>query len=222
MNETARLKKRDAALAAIPCWYNPWIHLAVTSGLGAAVVVAAVLYARDVLWWEWLLIPFIFLWANWFEWRVHKYILHRRVPGLGMIYEQHTPMHHGIYTTETLEIASAREMKLILIPASGIAGIVVAAAPPAYLIGHFVTENAGWIYLAVAGSYMTFYELTHLAYHLPRTNPIGRLPLVAALKRHHAKHHDLALMQAWNFNVSIPLWDWLLGTTWKEPGAAQK
>lgn len=222
MHEAARLQKRDAALAAIPRWYNPWLHLLATSGLGASVVVAASVNARGVLWWEWLLIPFIFLWANWFEWRVHKYILHRRTPGLGMIYELHTPLHHGIYTTDTMEIASAREMKLILIPASGIAGIVVAAVPPALLIAHFVTENAGWIYLAVAGSYMTFYELTHLAYHLPRANPVGRLPIVAALKRHHAKHHDPALMQDWNFNVSIPIFDWVFRTMWKAHPLSQE
>lgn len=216
MSLQARNEKRDAILATIPRWYNPWLHLLATSGLGAGVVVAAALNLHAVQWWEWAIVPVVFLWANWFEWRVHKVILHRRFPGLGVIYEQHTPMHHGIYVTDDMEIRTWRELRLILIPAAGVAGIVVATLPPAYLIGRYVSENAGWMFLAVAGSYMTFYELTHLAYHLPRSNWVGRLPGVAFLRHHHARHHDPALMQKWNFNVSIPIFDAVYRTTWRD------
>jgi sterol desaturase/sphingolipid hydroxylase (fatty acid hydroxylase superfamily) len=35
---------------------------------------------------------------------------------------------------------------------------------------------------------------------------------VRALRRHHAVHHDPELMQRWNFNVTVPLWDLVRGT----------
>ena len=36
------------------------------------------------------------------------------------------------------------------------------------------------------------------------------------LRRHHALHHDPKLMQKWNFNVSLPLWDLVRGTIARE------
>lgn len=35
---------------------------------------------------------------------------------------------------------------------------------------------------------------------------------LAWLRTHHTRHHELARMEKGNFNVSFPLWDWLLGT----------
>ncbi|HUE39224.1 MAG TPA: hypothetical protein VMR29_06945, partial [Candidatus Binatia bacterium] len=56
------------------------------------------------------------------------------------------------------------------------------------------------------------YELSHLSYHLPPTSFVGRRWLVRVLRQHHARHHDPRLMQRWNFNVTIPFWDWVQGT----------
>jgi sterol desaturase/sphingolipid hydroxylase (fatty acid hydroxylase superfamily) len=56
------------------------------------------------------------------------------------------------------------------------------------------------------------YEWLHLAYHLPPDGRIGRLRAVAVLRRHHATHHATHLMNRWNFNVTVPLWDWVRGT----------
>ena len=66
--------------------------------------------------------------------------------------------------------------------------------------------------LATSGAYMATYELSHLAYHLPEDHPIGKHPLVRFMRKHHAVHHDPRVMQRKNFNVTLPLWDWLMGT----------
>jgi sterol desaturase/sphingolipid hydroxylase (fatty acid hydroxylase superfamily) len=65
--------------------------------------------------------------------------------------------------------------------------------------------------------YVLSYEWLHLAYHLPQDTVLGRNPLVRVLARHHARHHDPRLMQKWNFNVTVPLWDWVRGTIWRPP-----
>ncbi len=51
-----------------------------------------------------------------------------------------------------------------------------------------------------------------VAHHLSRDSWLGRRALVGWLRQHHTRHHELALMEKGNFNVSFPLWDWLLGT----------
>jgi sterol desaturase/sphingolipid hydroxylase (fatty acid hydroxylase superfamily) len=40
---------------------------------------------------------------------------------------------------------------------------------------------------------------------------------VRILRRHHAIHHDPRLMQRYNFNVTVPLWDWVRGTIVTDP-----
>jgi len=64
------------------------------------------------------------------------------------------------------------------------------------------------------------YEWLHLSYHLPPESWIGRRALIRILKRHHAIHHEPRLMQRWNFNVTLPLWDRVRGTYAKSREAA--
>ena len=213
--DAARDKLRSKEMAAIPAWYSPWAHLAGTTGVGLIVLVLALWNLRDVRGWEWLTIPLVFLFANAFEWRVHKYVLHRKMWPLAEIYNKHTPMHHGVYVPGDMEIRSTKEFRLVLIPASGVLAIVLSTAPLAAGLGHFLAPNVGWLFLVTAGLYMVTYELTHLSFHLAEDGFVGRRKIIQLLRQHHTRHHEPRLMQNWNFNVTIPLFDWVLGTTWK-------
>jgi hypothetical protein len=203
---------RAQTLGKIPSWYNPWVHLAGTTGVGIAVLAVGIYFVHGVRPTEWLVVPAVFLLANLFEWRAHKHILHRRRWPLEVIYDRHTPIHHMVYTEHDMSIRGARELRLVLIPAAGVAGVVVTLAPLAYLVGRLLTPNAGFLMLVTAGLYMVTYELTHMSYHLPPDSFIGRMWLIRVLRKHHARHHDPRLMQKWNFNVTVPLFDWILGT----------
>jgi sterol desaturase/sphingolipid hydroxylase (fatty acid hydroxylase superfamily) len=111
-----------------------------------------------------------------------------------------------------MAIHDPRELRLVLIPAAGVLGVVLTLAPVAALVGWLLTPNAGWLMLVTAGLYMVTYELTHMSYHLRPDSFIGRMSLIRVLRRHHARHHDPHLMQKWNFNVTVPVFDWILGT----------
>ena len=75
------------------------------------------------------------------------------------------------------------------------------------------SHNLAALWVATTMGYTVAYEWLHLSYHLPAESRIGRSPLVRALRRNHAAHHTPELMQRWNFNVTIPVADWLFGTT---------
>ena len=45
---------------------------------------------------------------------------------------------------------------------------------------------------------------------------MARLPLLSRLRRHHQAHHDPKRMGRYNFNITFPLCDRLLGTEWSE------
>jgi hypothetical protein len=137
-----------------------------------------------------------------------------------VIYDKHTPMHHMIYVEEDMALRSTKEFRLVLIPAAGVLGIVLAAAPMAIAVGRLWSASAGWLFLVTASLYMVTYEVLHLCYHAPSDSFIGRLGFIRVMRAHHAKHHDPRLMQRWNFNVTVPLFDWILGTTAPTTAAA--
>lgn len=52
--------------------------------------------------------------------------------------------------------------------------------------------------------------------HLPADAAMLRLPFLRALRAHHRLHHDPRHMRTKNFNVVLPLFDWLFGTLARE------
>jgi hypothetical protein len=216
LTDERRDRVRQASLGEIPWWYNPWGHLASTTGVALVTLAVSAwqLHAAtaSMKWTDFLTIPIVFLLANFFEWRVHKHVLHRRRWPMQVIYDKHTPMHHMIYVEDDMAMRTRQEFRLVLMPAMGVLGVVIATTPFALAVAYLWSPAAGYLFLVASSVYMVAYELLHLSYHLPKDSFIGRRPLIAKLRAHHAKHHDPRFMQRWNFNVNIPLFDWILGT----------
>jgi Fatty acid hydroxylase superfamily len=216
LTEERRDAVRRKALAEIPWWYSPHAHLAATTGIGLVVLAASIFsiarLERAVRWTDLLVIPAVVLFSNYYEWRVHRDVLHKRFWPFEVIYDKHTPMHHMVYVEEDMAIRSVKEFRLVLIPAAGVLGIVLGAAPVAFALAHLWSPAAGWLFLLTASLFMVSYEVLHLCYHAPATSFIGRRRLIARLRAHHARHHDPRLMQRYNFNVTVPLFDWIMGT----------
>lgn len=204
---------RAGVLARAPRWYNPWVHLAVPSTFGIAVIVACASLLRNFSLWDLLTIPIVWVLANANEWRIHRDILHKRFVIAPMLYDRHTPEHHMIYVTDDMAMRSRREFRLVLIPAYGLFLIFITLLPLTALIWWAGWRNVALLFLATSIGYVVSYEWLHLSYHLPRESRIGNTRMIRALRRHHAIHHDPRLMQRYNFNVTIPLWDWVMRTT---------
>jgi hypothetical protein len=209
---------REEALSSLPRSYSPLFHLLFPSAVGLSLAVVGLSVLRAPTWLDWLTVPAVWVVSNAVEWRAHKDVLHVRRWGLATLFERHTPMHHRVFTTEDMAIRSRREFELVLIPPWGILLIAVAVGPGAFALWSAGHRNVAGLFLATTMLYVVSYEWLHLSYHLPPDSRVGRLAVVQRLKRHHATHHDPSLMQRWNFNVTLPLWDWVRGTIWK-PGA---
>lgn len=203
---------RKKLVDAIPRWYSPWGHLAVPTIFGLAVIAGCVALLEPLRWWHLLAVPGTYVIANIGEWRAHKYWLHRRSKIAPILYDRHTPQHHMVYVTEDMAMRDRREFRLVLIPAYGIMMIFVGVLIPVAAMWAGGLRNVALLFLATEMAYVLSYEWLHLSYHLPEDSFVGRLWLVRLLRRHHAVHHDPRLMQHWNFNVTVPFWDWVKGT----------
>jgi len=208
----ARDRVRGKAVGRIPWWYSPWGHLAFPSLLGIGLIAASIALLDRPSWLELASVPLVLALVNVNEWHIHRNILHRRSWPLEFLFWRHTPEHHVIFVRDDMAMRDTREFRLVLIPFYGIVAIFVVTLPITAALWFLVSPNVALLWVASTMGYVVSYEWLHLAYHLPDANPIGRSPLIRRLRRHHAVHHTPELMQRWNFNVTVPLGDWLLGT----------
>jgi len=216
LSSARRDELRARLVAKIPGWYSPWLHLAFPSLVGLSVIAACLWLLRDLRPLQLLTLPVTFLVLNAGEWRIHRDLLHRRTPPLTVLYDRHTPEHHMVFVTDDMAIRSTREFYLVLIPAYGILAAALGALPiPLGLWLGLGLRNPALLFMAVTMAYVVGYEWLHLAYHAPSSSLVGRARLIERLRRHHAVHHAPELMQKWNFNVTVPLWDWVRRTTWR-------
>lgn len=209
-------------LAAVPPGYRPLLHLAASVSIGVGCLILGIVFMTGFGWAEFATVIGVIILSNLIEWWAHRELLHRRRRFWEVLYDQHTPRHHRIYRFGSMSIGSRREWYFVLMPAKGVLGITILAVPMALALGWLFGADVGWTSIVTSALYASAYELTHLSYHLPSDHPVQKIGLLRWMSRHHAKHHDPMLMQKWNFNVTMPLWDFLLGTNYwgrkaKEP-----
>jgi hypothetical protein len=207
-------RHRRDIVALIPAWYSPTLHLITPTAIGLSVLIFAISRVHALQPIELLAIPATLLLAFVFEWCAHKWVLHHRSPLLGVIYDRHELQHHVVFTYDDMVMQSPRELWLVLMPAYAVVLVALFNAPIAYLTAMLVSPNAGFLYLTTSMVFFLSYEWLHLAYHLPPTTFVGRLQLIARLREHHRRHHEPRLMKQWNFNVTVPAFDWVKRTLW--------
>ncbi len=162
---------------------------------------------------EWLTVPLAFLYANLAEYLGHRFVMHRKVPGLGLIYKRHAGQHHVFFTRDRMALDGWRDAKAVLFPPIlMIFFFGVFATPVALLLAWLFSANVAWLFVATGLFYYLNYELLHLAYHLPEDSRWLELPFLKRLRRLHHVHHDTTLMASRNFNITYPIGDWLFGT----------
>jgi hypothetical protein len=142
--------------------------------------------------------------------------MHRRRRGLSLLFERHAQQHHRYYTHEAMTYEGTRDLKMVLFPPVMLLFFLGAvAAPVGMLLFLLASRNVALLYVATAMGYFLTYEWLHFCHHLPAYGLLGRIGLLRTLRAHHQAHHDLALMNAWNFNITFPVCDSIFGTRWR-------
>ena len=206
--------------ARIPAGFSARAQIARTAALATVMLVIAVAVGRHASARSWLLLPAFWVFANFFEWTVHRFPMHRPLAPR-IMYRNHAQLHHLAFADGEMAIDNPRELWLIMMPWYTIVMLLVAASPVAIAVELLGGWPLAGIFYVGALSYFVFYETLHALYHLqPATLArLGLKPggLFARLQAHHSHHHMLRRMAHVNFNVTIPLADTLLGTRERPP-----
>lgn len=197
----------------IPEGYSGRLHFSLILGFVAAALAIGAFRIEDVQPLEWLAVPLTFLYANLAEYLGHRFVMHHRRPGLSLIYERHALQHHRFFTHRAMQFDSSADFRAVLFPPMLMVFFAITFALPAgLLLTWLFSANVAWLFVMTALGYYGCYEILHFAYHQEDDSWIMRLPGVKRMRQLHLDHHDPAVMQKGNFNITWPISDVLFGT----------
>jgi len=195
--------------------YRGWGHFWKTTLTGFVGIAVCIWLMRDVTARELLTVPVILVYAILAEYLLHRGPMHHNWPYLASVYE-HTTIHHRYFTYDEYGYDDPGDFAALLLPVTIIGVLFVGFyLPIGVLLYFFVSPNMAYLVVATALAYFLSYEWLHLAYHASEEALVSKLPTIRALRSHHRLHHDPALMSRYNFNITIPLFDWLFGTIYQ-------
>jgi hypothetical protein len=165
----------------------------------------------DLIFWSATGFAVATVFASFFEWTLHKYMMHRPFGKFTYPFERHAKIHHHIFRADESYMLQRDEDKYTIPMAwwNGPALILVGAIP---LVG-FSWYSGHWFFLCGAipacAAYYGVYEYLHWCMHLPKKRYVERSGIFFRLNGHHLLHHRYMHK---NFNVVLPLADSILGT----------
>ena len=165
----------------------------------------------DFIFWTGLGVAVAAIYASFFEWTLHRYVMHRPVGKFRYPFESHTLVHHRVFRADhTYHLIRPKDARTIPMAWwNGPLLIVIGLMP--FTLASFVSNK--WGLLCGAGmlcaSYYGAYEYMHWCMHLPKKRQVERSGIFFRLNGHHLLHHRY---MGKNFNVVLPLADLCLGT----------
>lgn len=149
--------------------------------------------------------------ASFFEWTLHRYVMHRPMKGFTYPFRTHTLVHHHVFRADhTYHLIDEKDKWTIPMAWWNGPVIVLICSIPfvsvAWLTSHWGIAAGAPLACAL---YFAAYEYMHWCMHLPRKRNIERSGIFFRLNGHHILHHRYMHK---NFNVVLPLADLLLGT----------
>ncbi|WP_426434815.1 fatty acid hydroxylase family protein [Bradyrhizobium genosp. P] len=196
-------------------WYNGWLHVVLIYTIGFTALYVYLANLHDVKWWEYITVPVVFLIANFFEWAIHRFVMHRpsNVPLLRAIYSRHTLMHHQFFTEEEMRFADHHDWRVTFFPPYALVVFTLMSIPPATAAGLVISANTGWLVITTTTSMYLIYEFMHFCCHVEENAFVRNMPFVNTIRRHHTAHHHQSIMMERNMNLTFPVTDCLFGTS---------
>lgn len=149
--------------------------------------------------------------ASFFEWALHKYVMHRPFFSFRYPFQAHAVVHHKVFKADdSYHLITESDKETI--PMAWWNGIVLILifSIPFGIISYFTGQWGIYTGAILAfSSYYGTYEYIHWCMHLPKARRIEKPWWFRRLNGHHLLHHRYMHK---NFNVVFPLADLILGT----------
>ncbi|MFO0983714.1 MAG: sterol desaturase family protein [Planctomycetota bacterium] len=160
------------------------------------------------------------IYGSFFEWTLHRNIMHRRT-WIAHPFELHAMLHHKLFRHDGSYHAQNDEMKshVTFVPRDYV--LLLLVNTPVFLAAEWALQYpvllGAWVAVL---TYLAVFDILHWSFHVPNQRRMERWSWVRWLKEHHRLHHQY---QNRNLNVVLPLADLVFRTRIagpSEPGAS--
>ena len=208
-------KYREIYRSRVVGWYNGWLHVAIIYAIGVSMMTITIGSLQNVQWYEWLIVPVVVLGANFFEWLVHLYVMHRpsKIAAFRAVYQRHTLMHHQFFTDQEMRFAGNHDFRVTFFPPYALVTFICMSVPIALVAGWIFSPNVGWLVMTTTTAMYLLYEFMHACCHIEENWFVRNTPFINTIRRHHTAHHNQSIMMERNMNLTFPIMDWLFGTS---------
>jgi hypothetical protein len=161
----------------------------------------------------WMAIGFLSgtIFASFFEWVLHRFLMHRPIGKFDYPFRAHALIHHRVFKADhTYHLHNEADKHTV--PMAWWNGpVLIALCQVPFLITSWMTGTWGVLVgsLVACGAYYGAYEYMHWCMHMPKKRNIERSGIYFRLNGHHLLHHRYMHK---NFNVVLPLGDLCFGT----------
>jgi hypothetical protein len=222
MTLVAMTKFRQQYRAGIVKSYRGWIHMLSVLAVGLGTIIYALSQLQSAAWVEWMVFPLTMLMVNFAEYYAHRWLGHKKTKYGKLFYSRHTGDHHSFFLEHSMNYETVQDWRVVLFPLylifAFLFGLIL---PVGFVLSEVVSMNVAYIYAAAGISGYLFYEVMHFSYHIPRGHWAEKLFLVipgwTALRHLHVLHHKRDKMGEANFNITLPIFDFLLGSLFWQP-----
>ena len=196
-------------------WYSGLLHVSIIYTIGFLLLAYFFLNLSSIVLIEYSVIPITFLFCNFFEWFLHKEVMHkpRNFPGARAIYTRHTLQHHQFFTEKEMRFATADDYRVTFFPPYALIVFSIMGILPSTILYFLFTSNVAWLFLITTTSMYLIYETMHYCCHIEDNLLVRNFPFINTLRRHHMAHHDQKIMVKKNMNLTFPIADWFFDTS---------
>lgn len=165
------------------------------------------------MFWVWFGTGFAsaFILASFFEWALHRYLMHRPFLRFRYAFHAHALVHHQTFKADhTYHLIDEKDKHTI--PMAWWNGPVLIAMVMAPIVAIAVPLSLWGLLIGAFPAYLLYYgayEYMHWCMHLPKHRRMERSWLFRRLNGHHLLHHRYMHK---NFNVVLPLADFCFRT----------
>ena len=208
-NPAARCIRR---LPVPPRRVSDW-HIGYTLVFCVAGMIVPSLFIADPRPADFLVIPAAFIVANFVEYIIHRWPLHRKYKGLEFMLDLHM-LHHDYFDETTYQIDCYEDFGMIVFPPIVLNMLALVVTPAFCAVAWWLFgRNAALLFYATVMGYYMLMQLLHVLTHLPAGHWIANLPGIHYLWVHHKIHHTRNRMVKVNFNFIVPIADIVFGTS---------
>lgn len=225
MNTDAMITFRESYRGAVHPRYSGWWHMLSVLGVGLCVMVFSFFQINAITLIELITVPATLLAVNFAEYAAHRWLGHRKTSYGKLFYSRHTGDHHSFFHSTAMGFESVRDWRVVLFPVYLIVVFVLLLTLPlGYVLHGLFAGNVAYLFaISSIGGYL-LYEILHFSYHIPVGHWAEKLFLIIPgwrrLRSLHVAHHEREHMQHVNFNITLPIFDILLGTLYRPSRAS--